>query len=540
MWIGANNGCSYPNYLDVRDNHIFAGLAGYLATTLNLRSGEQIEKASAQIVTGNLFQMLGVNAALGRTFEPGEAQLRREPRLVVASHGFWQRRLRGDPNAIGRTLNPNGQAFTLIGVLPQGYRSVDGLGLVPELYVPASPFLIPDLNNRHRSTLHLVGRLQPGHTTQQTRAALTAFVQRLEQTYPKENDGFKRSHSVVYPLSGLRGIFGAAGDGGDESVALVLFFAILQVVVGLVLLIACGNVAGLLLARSVNRRREMAIRLALGARRSQIVRQLLVESSMLTFGSLGVAELLNLWIAPLLHSIPVPGPEPLELQLQPDPSIVAYSLALAIVTTLLCGLAPAFQSTRLSLVPALKQEIGQLGHRRFSLRHVLVSGQVAVSAILLIASLLFLRSLIHINRVDPGFDTDHTLAVELDLEKNRYPKQKAAQFVERAIERVQQLPDVESTSVAALIPMSGNAFGTAYETQDRPNVRGPQSRYHLVGPRYFHTMGIPVLRGREFQRDDQMPGAAHVAIINETFARRYFPDRDPLGIVSRNHRCGAR
>src|SRR5947207_2567342 len=191
------------------------------------------------------------------------------------------------------------------------YISVTLLMWDTQRYVTATPFLSSDRNNRHRSTLDLVGRLQPGHTTQQTRAALTAFVQRLEQTYPKENDGFKRSHSVVYPLSGLRGIFGAAGDGGDESVALVLFFAILQVVVGLVLLIACGNVAGLLLARSVNRRREMAIRLALGARRSQIVRQLLVESSMLTFGSLGVAELLNLWIAPLLHSIPVPGPEPL-------------------------------------------------------------------------------------------------------------------------------------------------------------------------------------------------------------------------------------
>ena len=168
---------------------------------------------------------------------------------------------------------------------------------------------------------------------------------------------------------------------------------------------------------------------------------------------------------------------------------------------MLCGMVPAFESTRLNLVPALKLGIGRPGNRRFSLRHALVAGQVAVSAMLLIASLLFLRSLIHINRVEPGFDTDHTMAIELDLEKDRYPKQKAAQFIEQAIERVEQLPEVESATVAASVPMTGNSFGTAYETEDRPGVRGPESRYNDVGARYFHTVGIPLVRG--IRADDE-------------------------------------
>lgn len=217
----------------------------------------------------------------------------------------------------------------------------------------------------------------------------------------------------MYPLSGLRGIL---GSDDDQEVAFLVFFTTLLVVVGLVLLIACANVAGLLLARGVSRRREIAIRLALGAGRGQLLRQLLVESSLVTLASLGAAALVNMWVAPLIRSIPVPGSEPLELQLMPDLRVLAHSLVLAIVTTLLCGMAPAFESKRLNLVPALKLGIGRPGRRRFSLRHSLVAGQVAVSAMLLITSLLFLRSLIHINRVDPGFDTDHTLAVELDLE----------------------------------------------------------------------------------------------------------------------------
>jgi predicted permease len=289
------------------------------------------------------------------------------------------------------------------------------------------------------------------------------------------------------------------------------------------LLIACANVASLLLARGASRHREIAIRLALGATRLRLVRTLLAESLLLSSLSSGFALLLSLWLTALVSAVSLPGfPMPIELQLNPDFRVLLYAVAAALVTALLSGLAPAWQSVEHALACSMQQE-RTIVHRRFTLRNALVIGQVAVSLTLLITSFLFLRSLMWIGSVDPGFNVDHLLTAKIRLDRSRYTDQQQSQFYKQALERVEALPGVLSGSLASIVPLAGDGIGGEVE------IEGGQSRLPVsvnnVGPHYFETMAIPLLQGREFSAAD----GATTAIVNATFAQRYLPGKNPLG-----------
>jgi predicted permease len=511
IWFGGGNKISYPNYRDLLASRILPDLAASHGAEMNLRTGDDIEKVWGEVLTADFFRVLGIGAASGRTFITEED-------VVVLSDGCWRRRFGRDPHILGRVLNLNARPYTVIGVLPRGYRSVEGFGLAPEFYLPISRFTEGDLNQRGYSTLDLFCRLPRGMSPQQAASILTTQSKELKQSYPKLNETMTNA-ARLYPLSGLEGFRGTAAP-----MELLVFIGVLFVVVGLVLLIACANVASLLLARGASRGREIAIRLALGATRFRLIRTLLAESLLLSFLSSGFALLLSLWLTALVSAVSLPGfPMPIELQLNPDFRVLLYAVAAALMTAVLCGLAPAWQSTRPSLTAGLKLEERNMAHRRFTLRNALVVGQVAVSLALLITSFLFLRSLMRIGSVDPGFNVDHLLTAKIRLDRARYTEQQQSQFYKRALERVEALPSVQSGSLASIVPLVGDHIGGDVEIEAGQN-RLPVT-VNNVGPRYFETMAIPLLQGREFSPAD----GATAAIVNATFAKRYLAGKNPLG-----------
>jgi predicted permease len=510
IWFGGGNKISYPNYRDLLASNVLPDLAASHGTELNLRNGDDIEKVFVEVLTGNFFRVLGIGPASGRTFTTEED-------VVVLSDGCWRRRFGQDPHILGRVLNLNARPYTVVGVLPRDYRSVEGFGLAPEFYLPISRFTEGDLNQRGYSTLDLFCRLPREMSPQQAASVLTTQSKELKRLYPELNERMNLS-SRLYPLSGLEGFRGTAAP-----MEMLAFIGILFVVVGLVLLIACANVASLLLARGASRGREIAIRLALGATRLRLVRSLLAESLLLSFLSSGFALLLSLWLTALVSAVSLPGfPMPIELQLNPDFRVLLYAVAAALGTALLCGLAPAWQSVEHALACSMRQE-RTIVHRRFTLRNALVVGQVAVSITLLITSFLFLRSLMRIGSVDPGFNVDHLLTAKIRLDRARYTEQQQSQFYKQALERVEALPGVLSGSLASIVPLAGDGIGGEVE------IEAGQSRLPVtvnnVGPHYFETMAIPLLQGREFSAAD----GATTAIVNATFAKRYLAGKNPLG-----------
>lgn len=518
---------SYPGYSELAESGVFSGLAAYTIRPgggLNWRWRDETSSVFPLLASANFFDVIGVQAAFGRTFTAQEARSETNPQLVVLSHGFWQRRLGGDPSIVGRVLNLNGRPFTVLGILPRGYRSIEIFGLAPEVYAPISSLLLskPDLESRDHHYLSMFGRLADSVTREQARAGLAVTMERLKNLHPKDPPG-RFAIRGVYPISGVDRLLQ-----DREVLPLVAFFGVLAVVVGLVLMIACANVAGLLLARGAARRREIAVRLAIGAGRGRLVQQLLVESALLAALGAGLGLLLNLAITTVMGRVPLPLPFPVEFNLAPDGRLVIYAAMLAAVTILLCGLLPALQSTRPSLTPALKRDEPQLGFRLFRLRNGLVVGQVAVSMLLLLAAVLFVRNLMRIGSADPGFDTHSTLAVEVDLLSERNSERQRETFAQRVIEQLRAVPGVEATANATYLPLSLNNWGTMMRKEGSSEDARFRVTIHPVGHDYFAAMRIPVLRGREFHSADRT-GAPLVAVVNESFAKRHYPDGDVLG-----------
>ena len=515
---GNSNQFSFLNYRDLRDSQIFTDLVGSRLTVLNLRSGEQVQRINGLAVTANFFEGLGIGAGLGRVFTRDEAAPEREPRLAVLSYAYWQRRFAGDPVVLGQALNLNGQAFLVLGVLPQQYRPVTGF-MAPDVYIPLSALVLPNLNRRENGNgLAVLGRLPAHATLEQVRAAVTALAQQLERTYSKENEGFSQP-ARVFPVRGMQ------VRGAPE---LILIPVLLLVLFGLVLLIACSNVAGLLLARATARRGEMAIRVALGAGRSRLIQSMLVESFLLASLGAGAGSLLAVWLLPMLSVVTLPNQQPLQLSIEPDLTLYLYGLALALASGLLCGIAPALRASNVSVVADV-QHAGSRGITgRLWLRHAFVVGQVAASVVLLVVSSLFLRSLIRITSLNPGFDLDHGLVATFYLEPNRYSGTGPALFAERVLERVDRIPGVRSSSVASVIPLGGDRSAARFQVQGRTTTKNARTYLNNVGPRYFETMGIRLLRGRDFQPTDRL-GSPPVAIVNEAFQKAYFPGGDAVG-----------
>ena len=539
---------SYPDYSELRDqNQVFDGLIAWGGISASLNSNDQTDQVGGAIVSGNYFDVLGVHAALGRVISPDDDRTPGAHPVVVLGNGFWQRRFAGDKNIVGRQLLLNGQSFTIIGVTPPEFGGAQ-FGVVRDFYVPMmmqavmrppragysgekNPDLLKVRNNRW---LYSVGRLKPGVSREQAQSAMVAIAKQLELTYPDIN----RNRTV-------RLLSFNEGEDPAQQRQLSSVAKLLMSVVGVVLLIACANVANLLLARGSARTKEIAVRLAIGANRRRIVRQLLTESVLLAALGGGVGLLLAWWIAAAMKAAPPPpGALPVTPDFAVDLRVLLFTLGLSTLAGIIFGLAPALRASRPELVSALKDETAAVFERRhrFNFRNLLVVAQVALSVVLLIAAGLFLRSLRRAQAIDPGFDADRVVTLPLNINLLRYTKPQGREFYRQVIERVEAIPGVESASLARIVAVSGGARTSSLLIEGRTGtdnqfrsegsgVAGGDANSvnsNVVGFKYFQTLGIAFSRGRDFNAQDteERPRAV---IVNEAFVRRHFPGEDALG-----------
>jgi macrolide transport system ATP-binding/permease protein len=522
---------SHLNYKDVRDqNQVFSGMAAFAFTQLNWSNGTASEQIPAQVVSGNYFSLLGAEPALGRAFAPEEDE--KATPVVVVSHGFWERSLGSDPAIVGKTLTLNRTPFTVVGVGRRGFTGTL-LGGGPSVWVPMSMHDVVQPNftwygQRRGLFLLAFGRLAPDVSVDQASANLKTVFAHLEQAFPNDNKG--RSAGAV-PL--LQARLNPQGIDGDDG-GVVQISMILMTIVGIVLLIACANIANLLLARASKRRREIAVRLALGASRWRLVRQLLTESTLLSLVGAGLGMLLAQWLLGTLVSADLPLPLPVGEELSLDSRVLAFTAALAVATGLLFGLAPALQASRADVVPVLKNENvpsgdGRRGARLLGLRQILVVVQIALSLVSLVAAGLFLRSLQGSHKIDPGFETSGVLVMNFNLGREGYTPERGQAFYREIAERVSTLPGVRRAAVAQSAPLAGGLRrsvmpeGADTTTRDRILVQ-----VNSVSPGYLDAMGIPLQRGRDFA-DTDVEGTPKVVIVNETMAARFWPGENGLG-----------
>jgi predicted permease len=510
IWEGGNSGSSFTDYKFLRDSHVFDGVAGInVEREVNWRAGDQTSRLYAGVVTDDFFTTLGIPFLLGRGIAPGETN------TAVLSYRVWRGQFNGDGAILGRKLILDGRVFTVAGVLPANHRSIVGFALSPDIYVPVM---------RDDDNVQFYARMPKGMTLPQARARLLSIFEQLDRIDPK--DGWKRTDQVR--VTGVTGfdVLNQSMPGGVAA-----FFAMLMIVVGLVLLIACTNVASLLLARASSRSHEFAVRLSLGASRRRIIRHLLAESLLLcVLGSLaGLA--VDMICAKLIDKIALPLPIPIHPVISPDPRLLWYLLGAILVSALCCGLLPALRVVRRDPNQALKQEEPQPGHA-WNLRSILVSGQLAVSIVLLAAAFLFVHNLLRATTANPGFDVDHTIWAYMRLVPERYTdsgQKKQLAIVDRALEQLRLLPGVDSVAMTRRVPLNDNCvIGTALRTDISPNPVQVSYECNDVGPGYFHTIRTPIVRGREFSvtdRKDTQP----VVIVNETLARTVFGNVDPVG-----------
>jgi predicted permease len=523
---GLYGGSSYPDYLDFRDQaDVLAGLAAYDQTVLNLTGGAEAERLRGAYVTGNFFNVLGVPAQVGRTLQPSDdATSGAQP--VVISHGLWQRRFNSDPTIVGGTLKLNGRAYTIVGVTTPSFRGLR-LGEPPEFWLAMTAESGLTSGGRGDRGLELTGRLKPGVSVGQAQAQLAIISARLAQAYPESNMGTLERPNEPRPITVVREArIEPRAQRSVWQVSLLLF-----AVVGLVLLIACANVANLLLARASVRRREIAIRLALGASRKRLVRLLLTESLLLAILGGTVGLIVTLWTAGLLPTF-FPPTEAGGLDLNLDWRVLAFTCVIVLLTGVVFGLAPALKATRHDLVTSLKDDAGSYGRRlrRLSLRDALVISQLALSLVLLIGAALFVRSLRQALEFDPGFTSQKLLLATVETRGASLSKEQGQTFYQQALERISGLPGVRGVTLTRVIPISGGGQRRGVQLegyQPQPN-EDTELNTNVVGHDYFNTMDIPILQGRDFKREDSenSPG---VVIVNEELARRYFSGQNAVG-----------
>jgi putative ABC transport system permease protein len=523
------------NYRDFRDNvPEFAGLAAYQFIGANLAGGTEPLSIGGQLVTGNYFQVLGVDAAIGRTVTFRDDTTLGVSPVVVISAGLWKRAFGSDPSVISRTVTLNGFPFTVIGVMPAEFKGLQTLGIV-DFWVPLAMHeqLVTGetartfYTARNSLVFQVVGRLAPGVTLERARQAMKAMAKRLEEQYPTENEG----RSVeLFPLTQA-----ALGVSGRDD--LVRSGGLLLAATGLVLLIACGNVASLLLARAMERRKEIAVRLSLGAPRWRLIRQLLAESGVLAVLGGAAGILLASFGRDLLWSFRPAGLRDDFLDLTMEPRVLWFTVALSLATGILFGLVPALQGSRIDLVSAIKSQPetpSSSGRRSFGLdlRDAVVTLQVAVSLVALIGAGLFLRSFQEAQRLNPGFRIEGLAVMFVNAGAQGYSPERGMQFFRATVERVRQLPGVQGASWGEAVPQfSGQAVSRRIfpEGREMPQeLRSLFVPFNGIWPGYFATIGIPILKGRDFTEADR-EGAGLVAIINETTARMYWQGDDAVG-----------
>ena len=525
--IGSDMQLSFPEYEHYRDhNNTFGEMAAFTGETPAMiwnRSGEG-ETVRAALVSANFFSILGVQPALGRGFLPDEDHGSTPVPVVVLSHAMWQQRLGADPAIVGKTLTLNGGNYTVVGIAPASFNGLI-VGFSPDVWTPMSMqrAISPgvDLKERRMHWLLAIGRLKTGVTRQQATADLAVLGQQLARDFPETN---KNLMPDVVPLELVPAPF--RGVAGGIS-------AVLMAVVGLVLLIACANVANLLLAKASSRRREVAVRIALGANRRRLVQQMLTESVLIAgiAGALGL--LFSFWAVPLLLSLR-PASLSFVLNVSPDVRVLAFTLLASLLTGVVFGLVPALQQSRVNQVDNLKDGATHGGSSRSKLRNALVVAQVTACVVLLVGASLCLRSLLNARSIDPGFDTRNTVAAGLNVETFGYDQSRGRSFYARLLERVRAVPGVRAASLTDHLPLGQTMRMQGVEIDGYEAPRGPSGMrglpidMALVGPDYFDAMGIPVLSGRSFKNtdDDQAPP---VVMINQQMAERFWPRQNPVG-----------
>ncbi len=518
---------SYPMYAELRDhNEVLSGLAAYFQQPFSLSDGKETERVIGQIVSGNYFTTLGVRPALGRFFLPEEDHTPGTHPVAVISHGLWRRRFGADPAAIGGAVSLNGYPFTIVGVAPAEFTGT-ARGTVNDVYVPAmmqteaQPGRNSKLNDRGSGWLRLIGRLKPAAGREQAQIALSTLTAESKKTFPGSTDPVN-----IFLTDGSRGYTDRVSD---FSARLKLLMGI----VGFVLAVACANVANLLLSRASTRRREIAIRLSIGASRFRIMRQLLTESMLLTALGAGGGLLIAVWLNGLLLGFQQQSNLiPLTFDGGLDGRALAFTAGLSLLTGIVFGLAPALQATKPDFVGALKEDTPRisLGARRLNLRNLLVVAQVSLSVVVLIGAGLCVKSLKGLQAIDPGFDPAKVMTASFDLSMNRYDETRGQQFFARLSERVAALPGVEAFSFARGVSLSGFVWirsATIEGYQPQPNER-LAFNFNIIGPHYFNTIGTPMAQGREFTARDAA-GAPRVVIVNEATARRYWPGQEAVG-----------
>ena len=510
---GLYGGSSYPDYVDFRNQaDVFESLAASDQTVLNATGETDAERLRGYVVTANYFDVLGVKAQLGRTLQPSDDQ------AVVISDGLWQRRFNGDQGVVGKTLRLNTKPYTIVGVADRSFRGLK-LGLPPEFWLPLTETSDIAKSERGDRGIELIGRLKSGVNLEQAQTQLTTIAGRLAQAYPETNLGTLERPNEPRPVTVLR----ESRVEPEAQVQIWRVSLLLFAVVGLVLLIACANVANLLLARASARRREIAVRLAVGASRARLVRQLLTESLLLALLGGAAGLLATLWTARMLPQF-FPENETLGLDLSLDWRVLVFTLGVTLVTGMLFGVAPALQASRPNLVSSLKDESPHGQHlRRLGLRDVLVISQLALSLVLLIGAALFVRSLQRALSFDPGFAAQNLLIASMETRGASLNKQQGQAFYQQTVERIQSLPGVQSVSLTRIAPISGGGQRRGVQLegyQPQPN-EDTELNTNVIGLNYFNTMGIPLVAGRDFNAPDR-EGGPLVVIVNEELARRYY------------------
>ncbi|MEA2564048.1 MAG: hypothetical protein QOH06_5552 [Acidobacteriota bacterium] len=521
---------SYPNFLDLRSgSRSFSALVAHRPVNLSLSGlpdGAEPEKLLGELVSGSYFETLGVRPALGRGFLPEEDEVPGARPVAVLTHSFWQRRFGADPAAVGKDVVLNGIRFSIVGVAPADFRGLNALA-PPEVFLPVAMYeqaiTARPLKFNERRALHLfaAGRLKPGASLGQAQSEADVLSAGLAREYPEANTG--RSVELV-PLveatinPNLKGKYVLAGT-------------LLMTVAGLVLLVACATVANLLLARAVSRRKEIAIRLSLGAARGRLVRQLLTESLLLAFAGGAAGLLVAVWGRDFLWSLRPPF-LPASLDLALDARVLGFTFGLSLATGILFGLLPALQSSRPEMVTALKNQAAPplRGRGMLTTRSLLVVAQVALSLVALIGAALFIRSLFQAQRIDPGFKPQGLVTLSLDPGGRGYEAARGQELYRQVVEEVEQLPGIRRAAISELPVLQPGGFQRTLVIEGL-EAAGEDSllvRANAVGTGYFEALGIPLRRGRGFASEDR-GDSRPVAMINETMARRFWPGQEPIG-----------
>jgi predicted permease len=534
--VRASHSFSYPMYKDFRDqNQVFSGVLARYPLPMSVGYRDHTERAEGEIVSGNYFEVLGVSALIGRTFTPDDDRTPNERPVAFLTYGYWKRRFGGDRSILNQTLLINGHPLTVVGIGPPGFQGVE-VGRATEVMVPImmKAEMTPtwnDLDERRSWWLNVFARLKPGISAKQAEASVNVLFHQINAEEIKEIHGWPqkaRDNFVNKHLSLLDGGKGLSGlrEGAETPLK------VLMTMVGMVLLIACANVANLLIARGAGRQKEIAVRLALGAGRVQIVRQLLVESSLLALLGGAAGLLVASWAGSLLISFLPSESTVRSLTTSVDWRILGFNFGVAVIAGLLFGLVPALRMSRPNLAGTLKDQANNVtgGSSHVIFRKMLVVAQIALSLLLLVGAGLFAHSLYNLKNLDPGFRTENLMTFAMDPSLNGYSQSRIQAFYARVQEDIAALPGVRSVSMASIAALGGDEDMSTVTVEGYHPKEGEDMNPNVnrVGPGYLATLGIPLIAGREFTKRDVM-GAPLVGMINETAAHSFFGNQSPLG-----------